>query len=71
MKNQLSFIAYCTYHIYTIITEVVSWNPAHGDVYSIQHYVIKFVSDSQHVSVFFLGTPVSSKKADCHDIAEI
>jgi hypothetical protein len=71
MKNQLSFIAYCTHHIYTITTEVVSWNPAHGDVYSIQHYMIKFVSDSQHVSVFFPGTPVSSNKADCHDIAEI
>ena len=26
-------------------TIVVSSNPAHGDVYSIQHYVIKFVSD--------------------------
>jgi hypothetical protein len=26
-------------------TNVVSSNPAHGKVYSIQHYVIKFVSD--------------------------
>jgi hypothetical protein len=26
-----------------ITTEVVSSNPAHGEVYSIQHYVIKFV----------------------------
>jgi len=25
--------------------KVVSLNPAHGEVYSIQHYVIKFVSD--------------------------
>jgi hypothetical protein len=24
-------------------TNVVSSNPAHGEVYSIQHYVIKFV----------------------------
>ena len=24
----------------------LSSNPAHGEVYSIQHYVIKFVSDS-------------------------
>jgi hypothetical protein len=28
-----------------IITYVVSSNPVHGEVYSIQHYVIKFVSD--------------------------
>jgi hypothetical protein len=26
-------------------TKVVSLNQAHGEVYSIQHYVIKFVSD--------------------------
>jgi hypothetical protein len=25
--------------------KVVSSNPVHGEVYSIQHYVIKFVSD--------------------------
>ena len=28
-----------------IATKVVSFNPVHGEVYSIQHYVIKFVSD--------------------------
>jgi len=28
-----------------ITTKVVSSNPAHGEVYSIQHYVIEFVSD--------------------------
>jgi hypothetical protein len=33
-------------------TKVVSSNPAHGEVYSIQHYVIKFVSDLQQVSGF-------------------
>jgi hypothetical protein len=32
--------------------EVVSLNPAHGEVYSIQHYVIKFVSDLQQVDGF-------------------
>jgi hypothetical protein len=26
-------------------TNVVSSNPVHGEVFSIQHYVIKFVSD--------------------------
>ena len=35
-----------------IITKFVTSNPVHGDVYSIQHYVIKFVSDLQHVSGF-------------------
>jgi len=28
-----------------ITTKVVSSNTVHGEVYSIQHYVIKFVSD--------------------------
>ena len=28
-----------------ITTKVVSLNATHGEVYSIQHYVIKFVSD--------------------------
>ena len=32
----------------------MSSNPAHVEVYSIQHYVIKFVSDLGQVSVFFL-----------------
>jgi hypothetical protein len=35
-----------------IITKVVSLNPAHGEVYSTQHYVIKSVSDLRQVSGF-------------------
>jgi len=35
-----------------ITTKVVSWNPIHGEVYSIQHYVIKFVSDLRQVGGF-------------------
>ena len=35
-----------------ITTKVVSLNAAHGKVYSIQHYVIKFVSDLRQVSGF-------------------
>jgi hypothetical protein len=35
-----------------IITKVVSSNPAHGEVYLIQHYVIKFVSDLRQVGGF-------------------
>jgi len=34
--------------------------PAHGDVYSIQHYVIKFVSNLRHVSDFLQDTLVPS-----------
>jgi hypothetical protein len=29
----------------SIITKVMSSNPVHGELYSIYHYVIKFVSD--------------------------
>ena len=32
-----------------IITNVVSLNPTHDQVYSIQHYVMKFVSDLRQV----------------------
>ena len=37
---------------YAITTKVVCSNPAHGEVYSIQHYVIKFVSDLCHAAGF-------------------
>jgi hypothetical protein len=32
-----------------ITTKVVSSNPAHGEVYPIQHYVIKFVCEVRQV----------------------
>jgi hypothetical protein len=35
-----------------IITNIVNSNPAHGEVYSIQYYVIKFVSDLRQVDGF-------------------
>ena len=35
-----------------ITTKVVSSNLAHGEMYSIQHYVIKFVSDLRQVGGF-------------------
>ena len=48
-----------------ITTNVVSSNPAHGKVYSIQHYVSQWFSPGT-------GTPDSStNKTDCHDITEI
>ena len=35
-----------------ITTKVLSSNPSHGEVYWIQHYVIKFVSDLRQVCGF-------------------
>ena len=35
-----------------ITTNVVSSHPDHGEVYLIQHYVIKFVSDLRQVGGF-------------------
>ena len=46
-----------------ITTEVVSSNPVHGNVYSMQHYVIKFVGEGYVVS--------SANKTDLNDITEI
>jgi hypothetical protein len=48
-----------------VTTKVVSSNPVHGEVYSIQHYVIKFVSDLRFSPVSF------TNKANHHDITEI
>ena len=51
-----------------IITKVVSSSPVHGEVYSIQHYVIKFVSDLRQVGGF-IGN--STNNTHRHDITEI
>jgi hypothetical protein len=40
-----------------ITAEMVSSNPAHGEVYSMQHYEITFVSDLWKVSGFLLFPP--------------
>ena len=50
------------------LSPVVRSNP----MYSMQHYVIKLVSDLRQVGGFFLGTPFSFiNKPDRHDITEI
>ena len=50
-----------------ITYKVVSSNPADGEVYSIQHYVINFVSDLWQVGSFLRIPPVSSpNKTDRH-----
>ena len=41
----------------TICAKVLNLNPAHGEVYSIQHYVIKFVCDLQHDGGFLRFPP--------------
>ena len=49
-----------------------SSNPVHGEVYSLQQYVIKVVSDLRQVGAFSPGTPVSSiNKTDRHYITKI
>jgi hypothetical protein len=56
-----------------ITTKVVSSNPAHDEVYSIQLYEIKFASDLRQAGGFlWVLRPVSStNKTDHHDITEI
>jgi len=55
-----------------VTTNVVCSNHVHGEVYSIQHNVIKFVSDLRQVWWFCLGTPIFSiNRTDHHAIAEI
>ena len=58
----------------TITNNVVSSNSTHGEMYLIQHYVIKFVNDLKHVSGFLWG-PYSSFpppiKLTRHDIIKI
>jgi len=37
-----------------LAAKVVSLNATHGEVYSMQHYVIKFVSYLRHIGGFLL-----------------
>jgi hypothetical protein len=54
-----------------ITTEVVILISAHGEVYSIQQYVLN-LSVTCDTRWFSPSTPVSStNKTDCHDITEI
>ena len=57
-----------TYAISTFHHLHCEFESSSGEVYLIQHYVIKFVSDLRQVDGF-LGSPISStNKTDCHDI---
>jgi hypothetical protein len=50
---ELDLQLYVPVQLVSVTTTVVSLNPIHSKVYSIQHYVIKFVSDLQQVDCFF------------------
>ena len=55
-------------------TKIVSLNPAHGEVYWIQRYVIKFVSDLRQGGGFLWllqFPPLIKLIRDCHDKTEI
>ena len=45
-------VGFTTTALVHITTKVVSSNPVHGEVHSIQHYVIKFDSDLRQVDGF-------------------
>jgi hypothetical protein len=51
-----------------LLANVVSSNPTHDEVYSIQHYVIKYVSELRRLAGFLL---VLTNKTDGQYIAEI
>ena len=54
-----------------ITTKVVSLNHVHGEVYSIQHYVMKFARDLPQVGGFLRVLVSSTNKTDRPDITEI
>ena len=49
-----------TYTISVYHHKRCEFKPRLGEVYSVQHYVIKFVSDLRQVGGFLRGTPDSS-----------
>jgi hypothetical protein len=61
--RQCTFIVYfsCTF----ITTNVVSSNPVHDEVYSIQYYMIKCVSDIRQIGgSFWLHPPINLNLAE-------
>jgi hypothetical protein len=45
-------VGFTTTSAVSITIKIVSWNPVHGEVYSIQHYVMNFASDLLQVGGF-------------------
>ena len=58
-------------HSVPITTQPVISNPAHGDEYSTQHYVIKLVNDFGRSVDFPVWSGFLHQSNDRHDIAEI
>ena len=58
-------------YVVAIILRPSCLNPTHGKVYSIELYIIKFVSDLRKVIVFSAYSGFFHNKTDCHDISEI
>ena len=58
-----------------ITTNVVSLNPVHDEVYSIQHYMIKFVIDLRQISgylrVLWFTPPIKLTDTYIWNIVEI
>jgi hypothetical protein len=50
----------------SITTKVVSLNPIHGEVYLIQHYVIKFVNDMRQAIYSLTSNPSISNPFNPH-----
>jgi len=48
----------------SITTKVVSSNTVHGEVHSIQHFVIKFVSDLRQGSIQLKFSMTGQEKGD-------
>jgi hypothetical protein len=53
-SDQSRYVPFCTVPVQSVhmTTKVVSSDHVHGEVYSIQRYVIKFVSDLRQVGGF-------------------
>jgi hypothetical protein len=49
----------------------MSKNPSHGEVHSIKHYLIKFISELRQFDGFLRVLFFSTNKTDHHDITEI
>jgi hypothetical protein len=64
MRNRFQFLLVCVCILIYVLIKVVSSNSAHGKVYLIQRYVMKFVSDLQQVGGFLrFSSPMSSYNA--------
>jgi hypothetical protein len=71
--RQSSKVRFTTMYVQSVpvTTTIVSSNPVHGKVYSVQHYVIKFVSDLRQVGGFQDTPFFSTNKTDRHNITEL